>query len=714
MSARNPYPGLRPFHRNESDIFFGREEQTDDLLRRLDRNRFLAVVGESGCGKSSLVRAGLIAALEAGFLPRAGSRWCTAVMRPGSNPIERLLAALEESEIGDSEFDEGLKGLLRSTLNHGPKGLINALKRLAMPGNVNFLLVVDQFEELFRITRGENREQADAFVALLLNAVKQSDLSIYVVMTMRSDFLGETALFNGLPEAVNDGIYLTPRLSRTQKQSSIEGPARVYGGKVEPRVVNRILNEMASDRVQLPLLQHLLMRMWHLADHTALGDEADNQDHELTTSVGKLITEDQYKSAGKLGKALDDHAEEIFTGLTESQQRIAKSIFESLCERSKAGGKVRNIRRPTRIEEIAKIAGIDSEQVIEVANVFRGSECNFIAPELAEEIYSNSKIDLSHESLMLAWKRLSGWMDEESVHNETFDEMLKDAQRWEVERKESAQRAKQHLWDVGARAFRAQEWHEKAESSFEVLRPDDFNLVNSFAKASRQRRKNRRAIRWATGITAGLIALVFSANYLKDIWQFAGQEEAEDKYTARLGAFTGPAADNEFAPLLTDAGEGLIADFQCLGVVRAINAENAKTDEDKHDFTDAEIREQEAGWSESVDDILGTSCSLDLLEIQHYSEKNGLVEVFATDRLGRNVCMSQATSDYVQSDEGWWKAAFNTNSISIGSLEFDDSAGTFGVPIYLPVRDDNDEIIGAAKAVFNLFDLDTYEPLCAD
>ena len=127
--SKFPYPGLRPFHRDESDIFFGREEQIDQLLEKLDTSRFLSVVGPSGCGKSSLVRAGMIPALETGFMTSTGDRWRVAQMRPGNRPLSNLAEALlEESALGleRSEIVDTAPFLF-STLRRGPRAHVELL-----------------------------------------------------------------------------------------------------------------------------------------------------------------------------------------------------------------------------------------------------------------------------------------------------------------------------------------------------------------------------------------------------------------------------------------------------------------------------------------------------------------------------------------------------------------------------------------------------------
>ena len=263
----HPYPGLRPFKREESDIFFGREQHVDQLLEKLGQHHFLAVVGTSGCGKSSLVKAGMLPALDAGFLARAGAHWYVVDMRPGHRPMWALAESLLVSQaFGATRGTEPESlALLNATLRRGPLGLIEALRETPLPERANLLVLVDQFEEIFRYRRDIDSQEADAFVALLVASARQREVNVYIALTMRSDFLGDCAVFLDLPETINESQFLAPRLTRDQRAAAITEPARVFGGDVEPGLVNRMLNDMGADPDQLPLMQHALMRMWDLA-----------------------------------------------------------------------------------------------------------------------------------------------------------------------------------------------------------------------------------------------------------------------------------------------------------------------------------------------------------------------------------------------------------------------------------------------------------------
>jgi WD40 repeat protein len=400
----NPFPGLRPFEFNESLLYFGRDGQSEQLLKKLSATRFLAVVGTSGSGKSSLVRAGLLPALFGGFMTSAGSDWLIAIMRPGNDPIGNLARALAAPRVlGSDDGDPNLlAAMAESTLRRGSLGLVDLTQQARIGSDQNLLIVADQFEELFRFARVDGSEayhnDAAAFVKLLLEGSRQREAPIYVVLTMRSDFLGDCSSFWGLPEAINEGQYLIPRLTRKQRREAITGPIAVCGGEIADRLVTRLLNDMGDDQDQLPILQHALMRTWGKWKEDGEGSTPIDLQH--------------YESIGQMSDALSLHADEAFNSLPDERSRqLAEKAFKGLTEK---GPDNREIRRPVTLGALCELAGTEESEMAPVIDAFRQEGRCFLMPPAEAPLTPEAMIDISHESLIRNWKRLKEWVDEEA------------------------------------------------------------------------------------------------------------------------------------------------------------------------------------------------------------------------------------------------------------------------------------------------------------
>src|SRR5687768_9617340 len=409
MQARqtsNPFPGLRPFETDEYRLFFGREGQSDELLARLQRSNFLAVVGTSGSGKSSLIRAGLLPALRGGLMAGAGSGWRIAVMRPGGDPIGNLARELVQKDVliqaGGGLPPAEAEAVIEATLKTGSLGVVDVARQGRLAEHEKLLIVVDQFEELFRFRSAVHEtmstgDEASAFVKLLLEASQQRQISIYVVLTMRSDFLGDCSQFQGLPEAINDGQYLIPRMTRDERRFAVTGPVGVTRGKITEPLVNRLLNDVGDNPDQLPILQHALMRTWnHWASHRRNGEP---------------IGIEHYDAVGTMSDALSRHADEAWEELDERGQVVAEMLFKALTER---GADNREIRRPTSLQDICAITNATAAEVVAVIDVFRGAGRSFLMPSAGVALKPETIIDISHESLIRNWDRLRAWVDDEA------------------------------------------------------------------------------------------------------------------------------------------------------------------------------------------------------------------------------------------------------------------------------------------------------------
>jgi WD40 repeat protein len=560
--AARPYPGLRPFSKGEADIFFGREEQTDQILDKLSHSRFLGVVGTSGCGKSSLAMAGLIPALETGLIAGAGFRWRVAVFKPADRPLTNLARALLEPGVLGAEREPAAPGgaaaaaaepdqvapFVLTTLRRGPLGLADVLAGPltpgggpALPAGQNLLLLVDQFEEIFRFRKEGDLNEANAFIALLLAGVEQDRVPIYVVLTMRSDYLGDCALFSGLPEALNDSQFLTPRLTRDQRRAAIEGPARVFGGRVEPALVGRLLNDMGPEPDQLPLMQHALMRLWDLAEARARSSGAPRKEIVLTLK--------DYQAIGGLAEALDTHAEEAFATLgagpdqrnrlerspnqappLSPKQRIVEALFRCLSEREYSGrdALLRDIRHPTRLRTVADVAGVPLKGVVEVVEVFRAPGLNFLTPRVGVPLEADTMLDVTHESLIRRWRRLQAWVEDEARSAETY-RRLEESARLYYQGQASLL--------VPPELVRVLDWRAKRRPSRAWARRygGDFGQAIRFLDQSQQawrvararQRRNRFLLR---GLVASLIAFVLlAAGFFRERGLRTRAEQAETK-----------------------------------------------------------------------------------------------------------------------------------------------------------------------------------------
>lgn len=485
----NPFPGLRPFAADEDYLFFGRGEHTDQLLCKLRNNRFLAVIGDSGSGKSSLVLAGLLPALYGGFMAGAGADWRIAVLRPGSEPMAQLAMALRDPEVlgvaaegGDAALEIALT---KAALRRSRQGLAQVAAEARLPATANLLVLVDQFEELFRFKRRRGSAVSDdalAFVNLLLYAAEQSRYPIHVALTLRSDFLGDCTQFPGLPEAINHGQYLVPRLSRQERELAIRGPIGVGGADISPLLVQQLLNDVGDDPDQLPILQHALMRTYD----AWLAQRRDDE----------VICLEHYRAIGGMAAALRNHAEEIYGELSTDQQELTARIFKTLTEKGQDG---RGTRRPTVLGELCAVVGASSDQVQQVIDRFRAPGRTFLRPSAEVELTDGTVIDLSHESLMRLWTRLAEWVDEEGRSVDSYSRLARTAGLYE--------RGEAGLWrppdlslalDWKERQRPSAAWAERYRSGFERAmtfleesrRAWDAELAT---QAAAQRRELRRA-----------------------------------------------------------------------------------------------------------------------------------------------------------------------------------------------------------------------------
>jgi len=379
-----PYIGLRYFEETDASLFYGRDEHTTELLGKLARNRFVAVLGSSGSGKSSLVRAGLLPELRSGMIPQAGPRWIVVEFKPGNGPLLELAAGLRSSlDVPDA----------RALLEEGPLGVANAVASARLERNTNVLVIADQFEEVFRFQREERdmgRETeaiqgCQALVRRLLDATAASDVALYVLLVMRSDYLGECSQFPELPERMSQSVYLVPRLRRDQVQEVITAPV---GNAIEPALLQELLGKAGGDPDQLPRLQHLLSRMWDLAG-------------------GGQMTMTHYETAGGWDGALGQHLDAVYVGTGEQSNNACARMFQRLSDVDESG---RVIRRRASLDELTQVCG---NEAVGLVSSFRKE--GFFKP--------GDPVDITHECVLRNWSRIRDWLREETEARDFYREI---------------------------------------------------------------------------------------------------------------------------------------------------------------------------------------------------------------------------------------------------------------------------------------------------
>jgi WD40 repeat protein len=401
IETNNPFPGLRPFRYEESHLFFGREGHIDEVIKKLTEHRFVAVLGTSGIGKSSFMYCGLLPIMYGDLKSELASQWDIAVCRPGISPIKNLSDSLSQNELKqeqDEERHEMIRDMNFMTIRGSSNGLVDLIGKKYEAEHKNQLIFIDQFEELFRFknTDDQSTDEASAFIKILTEAVAQKEVPIYVVITMRSDFVGDCSQFPRLTALINDSQFLIPQMVRDEKKLAILGPVSVMGGKIDDKLVQEILNDVGDNADALPIMQHALMRTW---DYWKRNGDSDYMDIS------------HYQAIGGMKNALSVHANEVFNELNETQKKICEKIFKTITEKGDEG---RGVRRPAKLKDIAIIANAPVEEVTGVVDHLRQPGKTLLMPPYTIKLTENSVIDISHESLMRIWVMLNKWVDEEA------------------------------------------------------------------------------------------------------------------------------------------------------------------------------------------------------------------------------------------------------------------------------------------------------------
>ena len=375
----NPFKGLRAFQEADAADFFGRASLTERLLARLsstsDGARFLGVIGPSGSGKSSLVRAALIPALRQGGLTHS-ARWFITEMLPGTHPLEELEAALLRVSVNP------LPSLLEQ-LAEDRRGLVRAAKRI-LPADqeVELLLVIDQFEELFTLT--EDEKVRAHLIDNLLSAVSDPRGRVRIVLTLRADFYDRPLLYPRLAELIRSYSEVIVPMTASELERAIAGPAERVGLKLENGLVTTIVHDVGEQPGTLPLLQYALSELYE-------------------RRVDSQLTLDAYHEAGGLSGALAQRADTLYEALDDSGQAAARQLFLRLIT---LGDGAEDTRRRTLQAELSSLLDENRalDDVIDVYGQYR------LLTFDRDPLTRGPTIEVAHEVLIREWGRLRDWL----------------------------------------------------------------------------------------------------------------------------------------------------------------------------------------------------------------------------------------------------------------------------------------------------------------
>ena len=516
----NPYKGLRPFGIGDATDFFGRDDVVEQLVDVLADRRFVAVVGPSGTGKSSVVRAGLLPALREGRL-RGSAEWFVVTMLPGANPYEELEAALLHVAVNPPTS-------LLEQLDSGPTGIARAVKRTIPGGQHELLLIIDQFEELFTQS---DPAVADRFIEGLAMAASDSTAHLRVVVTLRADFFDRPLADHRLANMLGDATVPVGAMSPGALAAAISGPAQRVGIRLESSLAAALLADASGHAAALPLLQYM---MTELFDHR----------------VGDYLKHQAYLDLGGLRGVIAQRAETLYGELDEAGRDAARLVFGRLVT---LGEGVADTRRRARRAEVETTRDPATSLASgEVIDRFGGGRLLVFDRDPATR---EPTVEIAHEALLEAWPRLREWIDEDREVLRTVSQISAAAVGW--------QRSGNDDGDLlrGARLSAALDF-EATFADRLTAEEGEFVVASRVAferEQGRQRRQNRRLRTMLVG-TALLLVGALLAGGLALQQRSRARDTAFDAQTGRLIAESARLIDSNTPPALLLALEAMRRD----------------------------------------------------------------------------------------------------------------------------------------------------------
>ena len=371
--VRNPYKGLRAFQETDADDFFGREDLVELALDKTARHRLVAVVGPSGSGKSSLVKAGVLPRL------REQGRGLITEMYPGNFPFEELETALRRVAV---EWPE--RGVI-ADLTSDARGLLRVTKQILPDDDSELVLVIDQFEELFSLL--DNRDTRSLFLDSLTNIVSDAYSRTLVVITLRADFFDRPLQHSEFGKMLEAGVVPVTTPTRNELARAVSDPARQVGLEIEPGLVSEIVADFSDQPGGLPLMQFTLTEMVERED-------------------GRTLTLDDYERQGGIEGAVGARAEQIYLDQSNEGRRAIEQAFLRLVRVNEQGAYTRSRVRQSELTDL----DVDQSALSSVLQTYAARR---LLTFDRDPITRGATVEVAHESLLDSWTRFRGWIEEQ-------------------------------------------------------------------------------------------------------------------------------------------------------------------------------------------------------------------------------------------------------------------------------------------------------------